>query len=229
MLYVRGDASLLSLTDTVAVVGTRDPTDYGVKTAHRIADSLARSGYVIVSGLARGIDTAAHTAALEADGRTIAVLGTPLNEIYPAENKGLAKRIADQSGLLVSEIPLGKSSSKLAFVRRDRIQSGLSLAVFAIQTDLNGGTMHTVTYAEKQGRLIFCPTPTSEDVSAKQNAGIMHLIRSGRAHQFDDPSRGVLRLLKRQKKVLLQNRPSTKRVQGNRQSDLAQQKLVRWT
>jgi DNA processing protein len=185
VLYVKGDASILNTDRAIAIVGTRQPTRTGLQVAFRIARYFAEAGCAIVSGLAKGIDTAAHRGALEVQGRTVAVLGTPLDVIYPAENRPLAEQIVDEGGALVSELPLGSSSSRSAFVLRDRIQSGLSLAVVPIQSDLEGGTMHTVEFAEKQHRLLFCPRPVSRESRSKQYRGIWSLIRSGRAQAFE--------------------------------------------
>jgi DNA processing protein len=129
MLYAKGESDLLKHPRTIAIVGTRNPTQEGVHVAYRLTQQWVRYGYVIVSGLARGIDTAAHKGALEAAGKTIAVLGTPLDTIYPAENKGLAEQIVKEGGLLLSELIAGQSGFRSAFVRRDHIQSGLSLRV----------------------------------------------------------------------------------------------------
>jgi len=184
ILFTRGQSVLLQKTDAVAVVGTRTPTERGRRVAYKIAQGFAQHGYMIVSGLAKGIDTMAHLAALDSQASTVAVLGTSLDKIYPAENRPLAERIVETSGILMSEVAIGKSSFKSAFVQRNRIQSGLSLAVIPIQTDVNGGTMHTVRFAEEQQRLIFCPKPLDADLGLNRSAGILELIRSGRARSF---------------------------------------------
>lgn len=184
ILFTRGPTALLKKTDAVAVVGTRTPTERGREVAYKIAQSFAQHGYTIVSGLAKGIDAMAHLAALDSHGSTVAVLGTSLDKIYPAENRPLAERIVEASGILVSEVALGQSSFRSAFVQRDRIQSGLSLAVIPVQTDVDGGTMHTVRFAEEQQRLLFCPKPSDADLGLKKSAGILELIRSGKARGF---------------------------------------------
>lgn len=184
ILFTRGQKALLKKTDAVAIVGTRAPTERGRQIAYKIAQSFAQHGYMIVSGLAKGIDAMAHLAALDSQAPTVAVLGTSLDKIYPAENRSLAERIVEASGILVSEVAIGRSSFRSAFVQRDRIQSGLSLAVIPIQTNVEGGTMHTVRFAEEQQRLIFCPKPLDADLGLKQSAGILELIRSGRARSF---------------------------------------------
>ncbi len=186
----------LSAGDSVAVVGTREPTERGLEVASRVARYFAEHGYTIIGGLAKGIDTAAHAAALEAGGRTIAVLGTPLDKVYPAENKGLAQRIVSQSGALVSELAFGQRSYKGGFVRRDRIQSGLSLGVIAVQTRADGGTMHTVAFAGRQKRLVLCPQPLASEADAPQYEGIWQILRSGTGHGFQaDDYPTVMRLL----------------------------------
>lgn len=204
ILFVRGRIETLSLIDTVAIVGTRDATEKGKEVTARIAKHFGKNGYVVVSGLAKGIDTAAHEAALDAGAKTVAVLGTALDQIYPAGNRPLADRIADDSGALISELPLRKKSLRNAFVQRDRIQSGMSLAVIPIQTDIEGGTMHTVRFAEVQNRLLFCPKPLAIESHLKQYAGIVELIRTHRAIEFQAEDYGSLQgfLLERKRKLL---------------------------
>lgn len=192
ILYLKGDVSILSQTDSVAIVGTREPTLKGREIAAIVAKHFAEMGFMIVSGLAKGIDTAAHVGAIEAGGKTIAVLGTPLNKIYPAENKQLARRICDEAGALVSELAFGQESFKVSFVRRDRIQSGLSLGVIPVQTKREGGTMHTVEFARKQKRLIFCPRPNESEAGAEEYEGIWHLIKECGIQDFQTDDYSIL-------------------------------------
>lgn len=209
LLFARGDLTALSSTDAIAIVGTRDPTEYGRSVAGHIARHFGSKGFVVVSGLAKGIDTAAHEGALAVGARTIAVLGTPLDQIYPVENKPLAERIANDSGVLIAELALGTKSFRNAFVQRDRIQSGLSLAVMPVQSDLNGGTMHTVRFAEKQKRLLLCPTPAPAERRLKQYAAIVELIRSGRAREFQkEDYASLVELLWEHRRKLLSGIPS---------------------
>jgi DNA processing protein len=204
ILFVRGNLETLSMPDTLAVVGTREATELGKQIAGRIAKHFGKSGYVIVSGLAKGIDTAAHKGAVEAEARTVAVLGTALDQIYPAENRNLAERIANDSGALITELPLGRKSFRNAFVQRDRIQSGMSLAVMPVQSDITGGTMHTVRFAEQHGRLLFCPKPLASEQGLHQYAGISELIRTGRAREFQSEDyESLLTLLQDHKRKLL--------------------------
>lgn len=190
ILFMKGHIDVLKECLTVAIVGTRDSTPAGNTVAFRIARFFGHNTCAIVSGLAKGIDTAAHKGTLDAKGRTVAVFGTPLNKIYPAENKALAGEILDTGGAWVSEIPLFKGTHRNSFVQRDRIQSGLSVAVIPVQTDVEGGTMHTVQFATEQNRLLFCPRPLSGEQGLKQYGGINVLINDGRAipFQVDDYS-----------------------------------------
>jgi DNA processing protein len=204
-LFVRGSISALSSPSAVAVVGTRNPTENGTTIAARVAGTLANSGFVIVSGLAKGIDTHAHRGCLSSGGITVAVLANPVDaaSIYPAENRRLADEIADLHGALVSETPVGEQVHRSSFVQRDRIQSGLSIAVFAIQTDVEGGTMHTVRFAQRDNRLVFCPKPMETEASESAWAGITHLIKTHRAQEFDKSCYGqVLSKLKEYETVL---------------------------
>jgi DNA processing protein len=184
ILYIKGDLSVLKSTSTVAVMGTREPTTHGVRTAQEIAALYAQRGYVIVSGLARGIDTAAHQSTIAAHGKTIAVLPTPLDKVYPSENGKLAEEIAEKAGTQVSELPLGTVSSEEAFVQRDRLQSGLSLAVIPVQTTFDGGTMYTIRFALAHQRLLFCPEPAKEEERDPQYEGIWWLIKQKKADCF---------------------------------------------
>jgi DNA processing protein len=154
LLHAKGNTSILNDT-CIAVVGTRNPTSFGEKKAFEAGEELASEGYTIVSGLATGVDAAAHTGALKAQGHTIAVLAHGLQMIYPAANKALAQKILEKNGALVSEYPWHATLEPWKLVQRDRIQSGLSLGVFVIETGIKGGTMHTVDFCKKQNRLLI--------------------------------------------------------------------------
>lgn len=139
-----------------AIVGSRSATRYGLNQARRVARELAESGVVIVSGLARGIDAAAHEGALEAGGHTIAVLGSGLGELYPPENKPLAKRILESGGAIVSELAPAEKPLPYHFPVRNRIISGLSHCTVLIEAQKKSGTHSTINYALNQGRDVFC-------------------------------------------------------------------------
>lgn len=152
-LYVLGD---LTEKDNfaVAIVGARDASAKGMALAKRFAQDLTEKGVTIVSGLAQGIDTAAHIGALAAKGRTIAVLAGGLDKIYPYENRSLAEKIT-KNGALVSEFPPGVTSLPPHFLARNRIISGLSLATLIIEGERRSGTLSTASHAATQGREVF--------------------------------------------------------------------------
>ena len=156
LLFVKGDVQALHASRALAVVGTRKPSPDGEPLALRSGRIAVQSGYAIVSGLALGCDTYAHQGCLEAGGIGVAVLAHGLDSVYPAANRDLADRLLDTGGCLASEYPVGMTPTRSAFAERDRIQSGLSDGVLVIETDLRGGTMHTVRFALKQQRPLAC-------------------------------------------------------------------------
>ena len=174
VLYVRGEA-LIDTTRTLAIVGTRRSSRYGRMMASSLAQGLAALGLTIVSGLAIGIDTAAHKGALE-NGRTIAVLGSGLAHIYPASNTRLANQICDQGGSLVSEYSLTTPPSKWTFPQRNRIISGLSRGVIVVEAPQRSGALITARLAMEQGREVFAvPGNATNTASTGTNA----LIKDG--------------------------------------------------
>ena len=182
-LYCKGNLSLLASSNNVAVVGTRNNTSYGKLITEKTVQFLCLNEYTIVSGLALGIDTVAHQETLNINGKTIAVL-VDVDNIQPSSNRELAEKILEQDGLLVSEEPPGTRIIPSLFAKRDRIQSGLSLAVFAIETGIDGGTMHAVKNAEKENRLVFVPDIDQigyENMNIEQLEGIQYLIEEKKA------------------------------------------------
>ncbi len=175
VLYVAGEVAALE-TPSVAIIGTRRPTVYGRETARRFGYQLAAAGYTVVSGLALGVDTEAHTGALQASGRTVAVLGGALDCLYPSENKGLARDIVGKGGAVVSEYPFGRQPDAQTFPMRNRIVSGLSKGVLVIEAPLKSGTMITVNQALEQGRSVMA-VPGRIDSPASQ--GCHALLRNG--------------------------------------------------
>lgn len=173
-LWARGDVSLLGAT-AIAVVGARAATRDGLEIAYQIAADLTRVGIVVVSGLARGVDAAAHTGALDAGGKTIAVLGTGIDRAYPAENKALHERVATE-GLLITEFPPGSPPDLFHFPQRNRIISGLSKAVVVVEAREKSGSLITARLAGDQGRdVMVVPGPTRSG----QNRGGHALLRDG--------------------------------------------------
>ena len=159
----------------IAVVGTRSPTAYGRRTARRLAGALAGGGFTIVSGLAAGIDESAHKGALDAGGRTIAVLGSGMNNIYPARNTELAERIAER-GALISELPPHIPPAPENFPKRNRIISGLALATVVVEAPHRSGALITAKYALEQGRELFA---VPGNIDSRSSTGTNRLIQSG--------------------------------------------------
>jgi DNA processing protein len=154
ILWVRGDAALLRRPG-IAVVGTRQPTPYGAGMAEMLSRDLARRGMVILSGMARGVDTCAHKGALEAGGATVAVWGTGIDVIYPKENKKLAEQIVAQGGVIVSEFPLGTFPAPQNFPIRNRTLSGMSIGVLVVEGGEYSGTRITARCALEQERDVY--------------------------------------------------------------------------
>jgi DNA processing protein len=168
LLFVAGDLSLLD-TSGFAVVGTRQPTRYGHSAASSLSAALTAAGYTIISGMAKGIDAAAHTAALDAGGGTVGVLGHGIDRIYPAENRGLFLRMRE-NGLLISEFVPGEQPRAGNFPRRNRLIAALSHGVLVVEMGSRSGAQHTVTFALEQGKEIFAvPGPIGSVVSEGTN------------------------------------------------------------
>lgn len=174
LLYIRG--SLRSSDEwAVGVVGTRSPTVYGKEAAHRITHDLATQGVTIISGMALGIDTIAHTTTLDAGGRTIAVLGCGVDIAYPERNRGLAQRILEQ-GAIISEYALGTAPSQGNFPPRNRIITGMSLGTLIVEAGAQSGALISGNFALDQGREVFV-VPGS--IFSRASEGTHSLIRNG--------------------------------------------------
>ena len=174
VLYIRGELTpedALSLS----IVGSRDAKDYGRKVSYRLSYQLAQRGLTIVSGLARGIDTSAHRGALEAGGRTIAVMGSGLSFIYPAANSDLAEKITG-SGALISEFPMGVKPKPRNFPRRNRIISGLTFGTVVVEASNRSGALITARLAGEQGREVFA---VPGEIFSELSTGTHKLINSG--------------------------------------------------
>jgi DNA processing protein len=174
VLYVRGDTRIFA-EPAVAIVGARRPSTYGLQVARRLAKDLADRGLVIISGMARGIDSAAHHGALDAKGRTVAVQGRGMDGIYPSENKRLAEKIME-TGAVISEFPLGTGPTPENFPIRNRIISGLSLGVIIVEAAEYSGSLITARLALEQNREVFA---VPGNITAPQSFGPNHLIKQG--------------------------------------------------
>ncbi len=174
LLFAVGDLALLG-APAVGVVGTRHPTEYGRSAAGALSEELARAGYAVVSGMAKGIDAAAHAATLSADGGTVGVLGHGIDIVYPPENRRLFARVRER-GLLLSELAPGEEPKAGNFPRRNRLIAALSLGVLVVEMGEKSGARHTVEYALEQGKEVFSvPGP----IGSPASAGTNQLLKEG--------------------------------------------------
>ena len=175
VLYVWGELRAGD-SQAVGIVGSRQSSFYGQEAAKKLSYQLAYAGLTVVSGLARGIDTAAHQGALAAKGRTVAVLGCGLSQVYPPENFALAERIADGSGAVVSEFPMSLTPDRTTFPMRNRIISGCSLGLLVVEAGLKSGALISAGQAAEQGRTVFAvPGP----IDRPSSQGTNRLIQQG--------------------------------------------------
>lgn len=176
-LYALGNKEILKQTG-IAIVGSRNATEYGKKVALQFAKDLSKNGINIISGLALGIDTCAHLGTLNSDsvGKTIAVLGGGLDEIYPKQNVELAKQIIKNRGCIISEYPLETKPEKLHFPQRNRIISGLSKGVLIVEASEKSGSLITADFALEQGREVFA---VPGNISSFTSVGTNNLIKQG--------------------------------------------------
>lgn len=172
-LYVKGDFTFNR--PLVAIVGTRHPTHYGRRAARLLAGGLARAGYGVVSGMARGTDAEAHQAVLAEEGLTVAVMGCGIDLIYPPEHAELHARIA-RTGAVISEFPFGRPADRTTFPMRNRLVSGLCRAVIVVESDEKGGSMITARFAAEQNRTVFA---LPGQIDQPTSRGCHLLIRDG--------------------------------------------------
>ncbi len=175
--WLKGDANVLN-KQSIAVIGTRKPTQYGKKMAAKITAQLAEEGLCVVSGLAYGIDAIAHKAALDAEGTTIAVLGSGIDNIYPKKHASLAQRIVENGGAVITEFPPGAAPDAGNFPVRNRIVSGMSLGVLVVESGVQGGSMITAELGLDQNREIFALPHNMDNLSG---TGGNYLIKTGAA------------------------------------------------
>ncbi len=176
-LYVRGpEGALLRLDRSLAMVGSRRTTLYGVAMAENLAGAAARAGWTVVSGLARGIDTVAHQAVVDVHGCTVAILGSGMAHIYPQDNVVLARKIMAEGGAIVSEFPMLYPPDKRSFPMRNRIIAGMTLGTVVVEAGFKSGSLITANQALEQGRLVFA---VPGQVSNPQSRGCHALIKDG--------------------------------------------------
>lgn len=205
LLYYKGTISELD-NFTIAIVGTRNPTNYGKLQTRIIASELVSQNITIVSGLARGIDSIAHSAALKSNGRTIAVIGSGLNKIYPPENEKLFEEISE-NGVIFSEYKLDTQPDAGNFPQRNRIISGLSLGTIVIESGIPGGALQTAQFALDQNREVFA---IPGNLSVKQSEGTNTLIQKGSAKLIKNAEDVLVELNLKLKPVIGENIPKPK-------------------
>lgn len=174
-LYCKGNKEILNRT-SFGIIGCREASPYGMKAARYFAYYLAQKGNNIVSGLARGIDSYAHIGALQANGKTIGVIGSGLDVIYPKENQYLYDKIVKQNGAILSEYPLGVEPMKMHFPARNRIISGISKGIIVVEAKKKSGTLITVDFALEQGRDVYVVPGNIDSINS---VGTNDLIKQG--------------------------------------------------
>lgn len=183
VIYVKG--TLPPGRRYVACIGTREPSQFGELATQRIIAILVENEWSIVSGLAIGVDTLAHQATLDAKGHTVAVLANGLETVYPKRNKVLADRILEAGGAWLSEQPFGASAIPRNLISRDRLQSGMSAGTIVMQTDVKGGSMHTVRFTLLQKRRLFAPVPNGQHSKEPKSQGVLALTQKSGADLSD--------------------------------------------
>ena len=175
VLYVKGDVTALA-RPSLALVGTRRATPYGLDQAFKFAHDLAANGWMILSGLALGIDAEAHKGALAAGGVTVGIIGSGLDKFYPEENRDLAREIVRKGGAVVSEFPFGRTADTTTFPQRNHVVAALAKGVVAIESPIKSGTLITTGIAADLGRTVMA---VPGRVDSRSSAGCLHLIREG--------------------------------------------------
>ena len=173
-LYIKGNSKILN-NKSIAIIGCRNASEYGMKSAQYFAYNLAQNDINIVSGLAKGKDSYAHIGAIMAKGKTIAVVGTGLDIVYPQENEKLSVNI-EKNGAIISEYPLGTKPEKMNFPARNRIISGISKGIIVVEAKKKSGTLITVDFALEQGREIFV---VPGNINSENSVGTNELIKQG--------------------------------------------------
>lgn len=179
VVYIKGNFKGDVYQKALGCVGTRTPSIHGIRAVNALVPKWTMEDFVIVAGLAEGIDSESHNSCLENGGITIAVLGHGLDMIYPKTNEELAEKIINNDGLLLSEYPVGTKPKKYFFVNRNKIICGLSEALIVFEAALKSGTMHSVNYAIDQNKYIFCPVPVDKEIV--QVEAINYLLTNNKA------------------------------------------------
>ncbi len=176
ILYYRGNKRLLNHSCVIAMVGCRQCTEYGKEVSLTFSNELAKQDICVISGMAKGIDSYSHMGCIQAGGKTIAVLGNGLDQIYPKENVGLYNKILQTEGLILSEYVIGTKPNKLNFPARNRIISGLSDGIIVVEAKEKSGTLNTVDFALDQGKDVFV---VPGNITSENSIGTNNLIKQG--------------------------------------------------
>jgi len=177
VLYIKGANFTNKHKRLLACVGTRTPTKFAVNATNYLIPQWANEEFIIVSGLAIGVDTLSHVSCVESGGITVAVLAHGLDTIYPKENEYLAQRILNNGGTLISEYPIGTKADKFRFVKRNRLIVGLALGTVVFEMKVKSGSMHSIDFTVEQGKPVFCPNPGNE-VNNEQLEGLRYLLNN---------------------------------------------------
>lgn len=187
VIYIKGSHEALQNSSTVvAIIGTRKPTDRGIKAAHTFGRVAAQNDIPVVSGLAYGCDFYGHSGCLDEGGIAVAVLAHGLDMVYPQKHRNLAHQIVEEGGCLLSEYPPSTQATKWSFIERDRLQSALSDIVIVIQTGVHGGTHHTAKFAQTQQRKILCLKPHESDLHHPSVQGNSDIVQKRDAEWIDN-------------------------------------------
>lgn len=188
VIFYKGDISLLNSEKTCAIIGTRKPSEKAIHIGYELSKLVAEKGYVVISGLAEGCDSLGHKGCLDAGGKTVAIVGTGLDIVFPKTNEMLLKDILIKGGLVISEYPVGFKGASYSFVQRDRLQASSSDIVIPIQTSINGGTMHaSKDCVDKYGNRLYVVDPELvDDGDASGNAFLIKEYFARKISSIDD-------------------------------------------
>lgn len=186
LIFYRGDLSCLYEKNSIAIIGTRTPTEKGQQIGEALGYFYAKEGFVVVSGLANGCDTAGHRGCLKANGKTVATLPCGLDKCYPNDNNDLADEIVKNGGCLISEYKIGINPSSENFIERDRLQAALSLGVLVVECAVECGTMHTVGFAESYNKKIAVSLHKDVEEDINTVKGNLYLLENKKAIGLKD-------------------------------------------